>query len=134
MHKIESHTSLKPGSNRSFGLVFACFFAIIGLWPMFANNEIRLWAILVALLFLFLALLTPSILVPLNWIWFKFGLLLGAIITPLVMAVFFLFVVFPISIGLKILNRDNTTNRINNEVESYWIKRGKQPGSMNKQY
>ena len=64
-------------SNKSFGIVFFLFFLIISIYPLLTENEIRLWALIISIIFLLLGLANSIILNPLNKIWFKFGILLG---------------------------------------------------------
>ena len=80
---------VKISSNRSFGVVFFIVFLLIALYPVINNEEIRAWSLIVSLIFLVLGLLNSKILNPLNQIWFKFGVLLGRIISPLIMAIIF---------------------------------------------
>ena len=97
---------IKIGSNRSFGIVFFTVFLIIATYPLINNGEIRIWSLILSLAFLILGLLNSKILYPLNKIWFKFGLLLGRIVSPLVMAIIFFLVVTPIGLLMRILNKD----------------------------
>ena len=84
---------VKISSNRSFGIVFFVVFLIIALFPLISDGNIRLWSLIVSLAFLALGLLNSKFLSPLNKIWFKFGLFLGKIISPMVMGLIFFFVV-----------------------------------------
>ena len=88
-HKIDI------GSNKSFGLVFSAFFFIISLFPLFEDGNIKIWAIILAIIFLILGLLNSSILSPLNKIWFKFGIVLGSFVSPIVMGIVFFAIVTP---------------------------------------
>ena len=107
-------------SNKSFGVVFFLFFLFISIYPLLNNQNIRLWSLFISLIFLILGLLNSSILSPLNKLWFKFGILLGKIISPLVMGVIFFIVVTPIGILMKILKKDLLNLEYNNS-KSYWI-------------
>ena len=80
----------KIGSNRSFGIVFFIVFLIISLWPLLSSNEIRIWSLIVSIIFLTLGLINSKILTPLNKLWFKFGIFLGNIISPIVMGIIYL--------------------------------------------
>ena len=95
----------KISSNKSFGIVFCIFFLIIAFYPWLNNGEYRLWAIIISLLFLILGLVNSSILTPLNLIWFKFGMLLGRIVSPIVMALVFFCTVTPIGLIMRLLER-----------------------------
>ena len=112
---------VKIGSNKSFGIVFFGVFFIIALYPLIYDNQIRVWALFISLFFLVLGLKNSKLLNPLNKIWFRFGMLLGKIISPLVMSVIFFTVVTPISVIMKILKKDFLRLKFN-DSETYWIK------------
>ena len=93
---------IKIGSNRSFGIVFFIVFLLIAFYPLINSGDIRIWSLLISIIFLILGLLNSKILNPLNKLWFKFGIFLGKIISPLVMGVIFFFVVTPIGLLMRI--------------------------------
>ena len=111
---------IKMSSNRSFGIVFFIFFIIIAIYPLFKDDEIRVWSLLLALIFFVLGLFNSKALTPLNKIWFKFGIALGNIISPLVMGVIFFMVVTPIALIMKVLGKD-LLNLKKKKEKSYWI-------------
>ena len=80
---------IKLGSNRSFGIVFFIVFLLIALYPLISSGEVREWSLIVSFTFLILGLINSKILNPLNKLWFKFGLFLGKIISPIIMGVIF---------------------------------------------
>ena len=123
----------KIGSNRSFGIIFSIFLLIVGLWPLMSSNSPRLWALIVALIFLILGLLNSKLLTPLNKLWIKFGEFLGKIISPIVMGIVYFFVVTPIGIFMR-LNKKDLLKLKFSEDRSYWIKREKNIGPMKKQF
>ena len=123
----------KINSDKSFGLVFVVVFLIIALWPLLNGNEIRIWSICVSLIFLFLTIIKSTILTPLNKIWNKFGLLLGTIISPLIMAAVFFLVVTPTAYIMR-LRRKDLLNKLYSNKPSYWIKRDRNITSMKKQF
>jgi hypothetical protein len=124
---------IKRSSNKSFGIVFFIVFTIIGFWPLFDISTYRLWAIIIGLIFLILGLMNSKLLNPLNILWFKFGIFLGKIISPLVMGVIFFFVVTPIAILMKILKKDLLNLKFNNN-DSYWIKKDDYKSKMKNQF
>ena len=85
----EEFSSAKAGSNRSFGVVFVVAFALIGLFPLVREEAVRTWALLVSGAFLVPTLVYPQVLAPLNKLWFRFGMLLGRIINPVVMFIMY---------------------------------------------
>ena len=124
---------IKIGSNRSFGIVFFVVFLIISIWPLLDEKELRYWSLIVSIIFLILGILKSNILTPLNKVWFKFGILLGHIISPIIMALIFFLVVTPISFIMRIFGKDILNLKKNNN-SSYWIKKDKQSDSMRKQF
>ena len=93
--------NIKLPSNRSFGFVFAALFFLIGIYPIIYSEELRIWSLIIATLFLFLGAINSKILNPLNFLWFKFGMYLGKIISPLIMGIIFFLVVTPIGLLMK---------------------------------
>ena len=124
---------IKIGSNRSFGIVFFTVFLIIATYPLINNGEIRIWFLILSLVFLILGLLNSKILYPLNKIWFKFGLLLGKLVSPLIMAIIFFLVVTPIGILMRVLNKDLLNLKFN-KSKSYWIEKNEQKSKMKNQF
>lgn len=128
---------VKPGSERSFGLVFTAAFALIALLPMIKGGEPRLWAGAVAVVFLVLALAAPGLLRPLNRVWFLFGLALHKIVSPLVMGALFFLVISPIGLVMRASGKDPLHRRFDKDADSYWIHRappGPAPESMKNQF
>ena len=124
---------IKVNSNRSFGVVFCIVFLIIAFYPLINGEEIRIWSIIVSIIFLLLGLINSQILTPLNKIWFKFGILLGNIISPIVMATVFFAVVTPTGIIMKILRKDLIGLKKNNK-NTYWIEKKAKMTSMKNQF
>jgi hypothetical protein len=121
-------------SNKSFGILFFIVFLIIGAWPLFKGNEANLYFLFTSMVFLILGLINAKILTPLNNSWVKLGEILGKIISPIVMLTIFLFVATPIAILIKIAKKDILNLKFNNKIESYWIERKENEGSMKNQF
>jgi hypothetical protein len=118
-------------------LVFAAVFAIIALWPLIGGHAPRLWAIVIAVVFLTLAYLWPAALRPLNVVWFKFGMLLGAVMTPVVMALLYVLVFVPTGLLMRLFGKDPLRMKPDPAKTSYWIireKPGPGPGTMKRQF
>ena len=126
-------SEIKVGSNRSFGIVFFVVFLLIGLYPLFKNNDIRIWSLILSLVFLLLGLKNSKILTPLNILWFKFGMMLGKYVSPIVMGLVFFLVVTPTGIIMRIFNKDLLKLKKRN-INSYWIKRDDQKSDMKNQF
>ena len=124
---------IKVSSNKSFGIVFSIFFLLISVYPLLNNDPIYYWSLFVSFIFLVLGLMNSKILSPLNLLWFKFGILLGKIVSPVVMGIIFFVVVTPISILLKIYGKDVLNLKFNNN-KSYWIEKNGPKSNMKKQF
>ena len=125
--------NIKIGSNKSFGIVFFLVFFLIAFYPMINGGEPRLWSLGISAIFLILGLLNSKILNPLNKIWFKFGILLGKIISPLVMIIIFFIVVTPIGLLMRILKKDLLNLKFQN-TDSYWIEKIEPKSKMKNQF
>ena len=125
---------IEISSNRNFGLTFFIVFLIISLWPLTNEEPIRIWSAIISLVFLFLGLANSKLLTPLNKLWFKFGIILGAIIAPIVMGVVFFFVVTPVGIIMRIMGKDLLKRKYDKKKETYWIKRSKPVSTMKQQF
>ena len=124
---------LKMSSNKSFGIVFFVCFLIISLFPLFKNEDIRVWAAIIAIIFLILGLLNSPALSPLNKIWFKFGILLGNFISPIIMGLVFFAVVTPTAFLLRAFGKDLLNLKKNNK-KSYWIEKSTIKSKMKNQF
>ena len=98
---VARREDVKPPSERSLGITFAVVFAIVGLAPLIHGGTIRLWSLVVSLLFLVLSFVAPSMLRPLNLIWFRFGLLLHRVVNPVVLGAMFFVVITPMAFFLR---------------------------------
>ena len=124
---------IKIGSNRSFGIVFFIVFLLIAIYPLINQGEIRVWSVLISLLFLILGIINSKILTPLNKVWFKFGIFLGKIISPIIMGIIFFLVVTPIAFLMRMLNKDLLNLKFNKK-SSYWIEKTDPKSTMKNQF
>ena len=125
---------IKIGSNRSFGITFFVVFLIVGIWPLLYSESIRIWSIIISLIFLFLGLIKFRYLTPLNKLWSKFGILLGSIVNPIVMGFVFFVVLTPIAIIMKLIGKDILKRKFNKSEKTYWIYREKIKSSLKNQF
>ena len=123
----------KISSNRSFGIIFFIVFSLIALYPLIYNGEIRIWSLIISLIFLILGLINSRILTPLNKLWFKFGILLGKIVSPIIMGIIFFLVVTPIGFIMRILGKDLLNLKFNAN-KSYWIEKTGPKSKMKNQF
>ena len=127
-------SKIKISSNRSFGLVFFILFLVISLWPFIHVGQIRIWSAVISIVFLILGLMNSKLLTPLNRLWFKFGMFLGAIVAPVVMGIIFFLVVTPTGFLMRIMGKDLLRRKYDKSNKSYWIKRDKSSSSMKQQF
>tara|TARA_B110000971_G_C19677667_1_gene349617 strand:- start:136 stop:516 length:381 start_codon:yes stop_codon:yes gene_type:complete len=124
---------INKSSNKSFGIVFFIVFIIIAFWPLLNSETYRLWAIPISLIFLILGLSNSKLLTPLNVLWFKFGILLGKIASPVMMGIIFFVIVTPIAIIMRLLKKDLLNLKFNKN-NSYWIEKDEQKSKMKNQF
>lgn len=137
--KLSAHHDLpvRGSSNRSFGLIFAAFFCVIALLPLFSGGEVRPWALVAAAVFAAIALAMPSILAPLNKAWMRLGLLLHRVVNPIVLGLMFLVAIVPIGLLMRLSGKDLLRLKFSRDASSYWIIRepkGPDPRSLNRQF
>ena len=125
--------NIKLPSNRNFGIVFFIVFLIIALWPILKQNEIRIWSLIISFIFFVLGLINSNLLTPLNKLWFKFGILLGNIIAPIIMGIVFFLVVTPIGLIMRFFRKDILKLK-KNTSDSYWINKDDTNSSMKNQF
>mgnify|MGYP001421501433 FL=1 len=124
---------IKISSNKSFGIVFFIVFLIFSIYPIINDNEIRVWSIVVSIIFLIMGLRNSRYLTPLNIMWCKFGILLGNLISPIVMGLIFFTIVTPIGLLMRIFSK-NFLNLKKNNDNSYWVKTSNQKSKMKNQF
>ena len=124
---------VKLPSNRNFGLVFFVVFLIVAFYPLITGSNLRIWSLIISLIFLSLGLINSKTLTPLNKLWFKFGIFLGKIISPIVMGFIFFFVVTPTGLLLRLFNKDILKLKTNKD-KTYWIFKDNKNNSMKNQF
>ena len=124
---------IKLPSNRNFGVVFSIVFLIIAIWPILNQNEIRIWSIIISFIFLILGLINSKFLSPLNKAWFKFGLILGSLIAPIVMGIVFFLVVTPTGLIMKALGKDLLRVK-RNKNNTYWLEKDNSNNNLKNQF
>lgn len=136
-HTQKHIAEIKKSSDRAFGLVFCIVFGIFAFYPILGGGSVRAWALIIAGVFLLLALATPVILAPVNRLWMKFGELLHHIVSPVALGIVFYVAVLPTGLILRLLGKDPLRLQLNPDAASYWIKReppGPSAESLNNQF
>ena len=134
MLNFQKNSEIGLGSNKSFGIVFAIVFLIVALYPLLNSEGLRIWALIVSAVFLLLVFIAPKTLSLPNRLWFKFGILLGAIVAPIVMTLVYFITVLPIGLIMRFLGKDLLKQKLDKNVKSYWIERNEPIGSMKNQF
>ena len=134
MTEISRHVSTEQSSEKSFGVVFSIVFLIVALYPLITSEGLRIWALVVSIIFFLLAFLVPKILVLPNKLWFKFGLLIGSIVAPIVIAFVYFVTVLPTGLIMRLLGKDLLKQKLDKNAKSYWVKRSEPMGSMKNQF
>ena len=134
IQKSKIMNKVKISSNRNFGLVFFIACLVVSLWPLTYGEPIRIWLVIISMVFLILGLMNSKLLTPLNKLWFKFGMILGAIVAPIVMGFIFFLVVTPIGLVMRIMGKDLLNKKYDKKKNTYWINRYKNISSMKKQF
>jgi hypothetical protein len=127
------NSNIKIGTNKSFGIVFFLFFLIVSIFPLLKDGNIKVWSLIIAIIFLILGLLNSKFLAPLNKIWFRFGILLGSFVSPIVMGLVFFLIVTPTSLIMRVLGK-NLLNLKKGNKTTYWIERSKIKSKMKNQF
>lgn len=137
-HRREQHDTRAP-SERSFGMTFACVFALVSGW-LFYRHGAGPGAVATGTLaagFLAVAFAAPALLGPLNRLWLRFGLLLHAVVNPLILGGLFFIVFTPMGLAMRLFGADLLRLRRKSDGESYWIIRAEEkvaPSSMTNQF
>ena len=94
-------------SNRKFGVVFSIFFILVAIYFFYKNSFfLTTFFVFSSFVFCILTLFFTSYLSPLNFAWYKFGILLGKIVNPLVMGILFYLMISPVAILSRLFGRD----------------------------
>lgn len=124
-----AHEHRKPpppargGSDRGFGVLVTVVFAVIGCWPLLRDGTPRWWALGIAAGALAIALAAPRWLAPLNRLWFRFGMLLHRVASPVVMGVVYFGVVTPTGLLMRLFGKDPLRLKRDPAAQTYWIDR-----------
>ena len=131
---INKYSKIHLGSNKSFGILFAFIFLLISLFPLIEERHIRVWSLVISIMLFIVSFVSPALLSPFNKAWFKFGLFLGNIISPLAMGVFFFLFITPTGLLIRLVNKNYINKKIDKSQPSYWIERKEKMGSMKNQF
>jgi hypothetical protein len=135
--RLAAEEVIRAPSDRSFGVVIAAVLGVVGLSPLVRGRPVRWWSVAAAAVFFGLALALPRALAPLNRLWLRMGLLLHAVINPVIMALLFYTTVTPIGLVMRVLGKTPLRLQIDRRAATYWIPRsppGPSPDTMRRQF
>ena len=134
MIETKSFTKITNTSNRKFGIFLSILFLILALLPFFFDKIINFYFLFFSIIFFIISIIYPNKLNFLNNLWFKFGILLGNIISVFVIFFIFFLIVTPIGIFIRLFSKEYRNLKFDNAKNSYWEKRKQPIGSMKNQY
>jgi len=134
MSKNYKRTETSIPSEKNFGIVFSIVFMVISLYPLVNDEGVNLWYFIIATILFVIAYVSPKILSVPNLLWFKFGEVLGAVVAPIVIGIVYFATVVPIGIIMKLVGKDLVKKNFDKRLDSYWLKRSQNIGSMKDQF
>ena len=110
-------------TNKNFGITFSVIFLLITIYCLYYNIYFYPF-IVISIFFFIFGLLNSNVLFPLNWLWYKFGLFLSKIFSPIILSLLFFIIISPYGFVLRILNNDikNLKKRKKLKNNSFWYK------------
>ncbi|HET7681215.1 MAG TPA: SxtJ family membrane protein [Xanthobacteraceae bacterium] len=118
---FESTLPEKMGSERSFGFTVGGILLLIALWPLHASEHPHWWVLFPAVLLIMIAAFDPDLLVPLNKLWFKLGILLGRIVSPIVLGIIYFGFITPYAYVMRLMGKKLLLLDFDPQAKSYWI-------------
>jgi hypothetical protein len=120
---LTRHSDEPRASERNLGLTFAVVLALIGALRLYRGSDTGLYWLAAAAAFLACAYLWTAPLRPLNVVWHRLGLLLFAVVSPIVMGVVFYTTVAPTGLLMRFFGKDPLRLKLDRAARSYWIER-----------
>lgn len=113
---------LRLPSDRSFGVVFSTFFALVAFLPLLSGKEARYWAVVPAILTAIVSVMKPSALHRANLLWARCGAVLQRVFNPVILAILYYAVMVPLGIMARMLRQDPLHLKFNPHADSYWVR------------
>ena len=120
---LARHGEEPRASERNLGVTFAVVLALIGAVRLYRGEGAVLYFLAAAAAFLACAYLWTAPLRPVNFVWHRLGLVLFAVVSPIVMAVVFYSTVVPIGLLMRLVGKDPLRLELDRAARSYWIER-----------
>ncbi len=129
--------SPQPPSNKKFGWFMAAAIATISAVAYWKHAHMWAWSLFaIAGVFTAVTAVAPQLLTPVNRLWFRLGMLLGKIVSPVVLGMIFFLVITPVAVVTRLFGRDALSLK-RRSIDTYWIQRmppGPAPESFNDQF
>jgi hypothetical protein len=126
-HEQGGHShSIPPSSDRSFCMVMAGAFLVIGLFMFWSTSQIHYWVFALSLIFLVVGLLIPALFRPLNKAWLHFGMLLQKVVNPMILGLLFFGIFLPVGLVLRLSGKDPLYLK-KPSGKSCWVARASSP-------
>ena len=100
---------------------------------MLNNESLRVWSLIISLVFLILGIINSNLLFPFNKAWSQLGILLGKIVSPVIMGFIFFTIITPIGFIMRMLKKDLLNLKFNKE-KSYWVEKNDLKSKMKNQF
>jgi energy-coupling factor transporter transmembrane protein EcfT len=128
---MKNSPNVSVKNNIIFGLLFFFLFLIVGVYPLKTGGSVKIWSIILSIVFLLVTIAKPNLFTFLNKAWIQFGFIIGKIVSPIIMALIFFFVITPTGMVLRLLRKDSINEK--NKL-SYWKNRDYKIQNMKKQF
>ena len=114
-------SEVKLPSNRKFGFFFTAIFLLAFFYFHYVNSDIIVYVLAaLCVIFFIITITNADILLPLNKLWMKFGMLLGMIVSPIIMGIVFFGIFTPIAILMRLSGRDEL-RLLFKKKKTHWI-------------
>lgn len=125
-------------SERSFGFLFTVVFGLLAAQSIYSASSfvLTLTFAVATILLLVVTVIAPRRLSQLNKVWFKLGILLGKIFSPIILGAIFFILITPVALVARMLGRDELRIK-KQKTKSFWVERdptGPQPESFKNQF
>ena len=117
------HDVAKTSSARTFGLLIGAVLLLFAFRSHAKDGHSWPWLAGAGIAFVLIAVVRPASLAPLNRMWMALGKLLNRVVSPIVLALLFIFVVCPVGLLMRLTGGDplRLKRAGMNARESYWL-------------
>ena len=120
--------------QRNFGYIMSAIFFLVAIYPLLFNSSLRIWSLIISVALLLCSFLYRKILKFPSIIWFKFGILLHILFSPIILFVVYILSIVVTGFILKIFKKDPLNKKFNKNLKSYWINKEKKDINIEEQH